>query len=99
MLKIILLTILLTFSLVLVYQRPKYEKENENGGDQTTDDIPSSEKGTFLKDAKVKANLTEYSCNKPKFPEVCFDSKLNVDFCCEKCKDDFTLYRELLKSS
>ena len=33
MLKIILLTILLTFSLVLVYQRPKYEKENENGGD------------------------------------------------------------------
>ena len=82
----------MTFSLLVVYQRPKYEKENENGGEKTTDDIPSSEKGTFLKDAKIKASLTENYCNNHKFPEVCDDNKPDEELCCQKCKDGFTAY-------
>ena len=56
----ILLTMLLSFSLVLVYQIPKLEKEIEKMGEKTTEDITSN------------GNL-KHSCDNPDFPDVCKD--------------------------
>ena len=63
MLKIILLAMLLTFSIVLVSQRPK----------KTTEDINSSIDLKFLENDKLKVNLTDHSCKNPNFPDICVE--------------------------